>query len=240
MNRRIGLWAVLIGAAGLGAAAWAADDDGMTALFDGKSTEGWIQRGGKAQYSVADGCLVGKTVAKEANSFLCPPKEYGDFVLEYEYKVDPKLNSGVQIRSECFDQEKTVDFNGKKIKVAAGRVHGYQIEIDNEPGRARFWSAGLYEEGCRGWIFPGFAGGDAKAFSAQGAKLTKVEDWNKVRVECKGDSIKTWLNGELRVDAKDSRTAKGFIGFQVHGIGGDAKRVGIEVRWRNIRIKELK
>jgi hypothetical protein len=218
----------------LGSAALAADE--LVPLFDGKSTDGWIQRGGKASYRVEEGCLVGRTVLKEPNSFLCPPKDYGDFILEYEYKVDPKLNSGVQIRSQCFDEETKVEHNGKTIKVAPKRVHGYQIEIDNEPKRARFWAAGLYEEGCRGWIFPGFGGGDAKAFTEQGAKLTKVDDWNKVRVECRGDSIKTWLNGELRVDAKDSRVAKGFIGFQVHG----SKEEGIEVRWRNIRIRELK
>lgn len=226
--------AAAVAATVLGAGAFAADE--MTPLFDGTSTDGWIQRGGKASYRVEDGCIVGRTVLKEPNSFLCPPKEYGDFILEYEYKVDPKLNSGVQIRSQCFDEETKVQHNGKTIRVAPKRVHGYQIEIDNEPKRARFWAAGLYEEGCRGWIFPGFGGGDGKAFTEQGAKVTKVEDWNKVRVECRGDSFKTWLNGELRVDAKDSRVAKGFIGFQVHG----SKEADLQVRWRNIRIQELK
>ena len=239
MKIRHGVWAALAGATVAGTAALAAED-GLAALFDGKSFDGWIQRGGKAKYTVEDGCLVGRTVPKEGNSFLCPPKDYGDFILEYEYKVNPKLNAGVQIRSECFEQAKEVEHNGKKIKVGANRVHGYQIEIDNDPGRARFWSAGLYEEGCRGWIFPGFGGGDGKAFTEQGKKLTKVDDWNKVRVECRGDSIKTWFNGEPRVDAKDSRVAKGFIGFQVHGIGTAADKAGIEVRWRNIRIRELK
>ena len=38
------------------------------------------------------------TVLGEKNSFLCPPKEYADFVLEFEVRVDPKVNSGVQIR----------------------------------------------------------------------------------------------------------------------------------------------
>ncbi len=222
-----------------GGVALAEEADGLTPLFDGKSVDGWIQRGGKALYTVEDGCLVGKTVLKEPNSFLCPPKEYGDFVLEYEYKVNPKLNSGVQIRSQCFAEAKVLDnakdAKGKALKVAAGRVHGYQVEIDNDPAKARFWAAGLYEEGCRGWIYPGFGGGDSKAFTAQGAKLTKVDDWNKVRIECRGSAIKTWLNGEPRVDVKDDRVAKGFIGFQVHG----SKDAGMDVRWRNIRIKEL-
>lgn len=233
MNRSIGMAAAAV----LLAALWAqaSETEGMTALFDGQSTNGWVLRGGKAEFRIENGCLVGRTVQGQPTAFLCPPKEYGDFILEYEYKVDPKLNSGVQIRSQCFDQPATVEHAGKTIKIAAGRVHGYQIEIDNDPDRARFWSAGLYEEGCRGWIFPGFGGGDRAAFTRQGAELTKVEDWNHVRVECRGDSIKTWLNGHPRVDARDGRVARGFIGFQVHS----SKQPGIEVRWRNIRIREL-
>lgn len=215
--------------------------DGFTDLFNGKDTEGWIKRGGDAKYSVVDGALVGESVPKTPNTFLCPPKEYGDFVLEYDFKVDPRLNSGVQIRSQAFDKETVVkDAKGKEIKVPANRVHGYQIEIDNDPKRKRWWTAGLFEEGCRGWIFPGFGGGDGAKFTEQGGKLTKVDDWNHVKIEAVGDHFRTWLNGELRVDAKDSRVAKGFIGFQVHGIGNEADKVGTKVMWKNIRIKEVK
>jgi len=230
--------AVLIGMGSLPAIA---ADDGFVDLFNGKDIEGWIQRGGKAKYSVQDGVLVGASVPNTENSFLCPPKEYGDFVLEYDFKVDPRLNSGVQIRSQCFDAPTVVKGrDGKEHKVAANRVHGYQIEIDNDPKRARWWTAGLYEEACRGWIFPGFGGGDAKAFTEQGGKITKVDDWNHVRIEAVGDHFQTWLNGEKRVDAKDDRVARGFFGFQVHGIGGDKEKAGTKVMWKNIRIKELK
>ena len=215
---------IAVMAAGLAAAAGAGE---MTDLFNGKDTTGWIQRGGKAVYKVEGGCLVGESVPKTENSFLCPPAEYGDFVLEYDFKVDPRLNSGVQIRSQCFDEATVVKGkDGKEIKVGAKRVHGYQIEIDNDPVKKRWWTAGLYEEGCRGWIFPGFGGGVAADFTAQGGKVTKVDDWNHVKVEAIGDHFRTWLNGELRVDAHDGRVAKGFIGFQVHGIGSDAAKIG--------------
>ena len=213
----------------------ASAEEGLVPLFDGKSTNGWILRGGHAEFRIEDGCLVGRTVAGQPNSFLCPPKEYGNFILEYEYKVDPKLNSGVQFRSQCFDHDTKIEHNGKTITVKAGRVHGYQVEIDNDPGRNRFWSAGVYEEGARGWLYPGFRGGDGAAFTEQGRRITKVNDWNKVRVECRGDTIRTWLNGEPRADLRDDRVARGFIGFQVHS----HKEPGLEVRWRNIRIREL-
>ena len=83
-----------------------------TELFNGKDLTGWVQRGGKAKYTVEDGCVVGRTVLKEGNSFLCPEKNYCNFILELDFKVDPELNSGVQIRSECLEQEKTVEHNG--------------------------------------------------------------------------------------------------------------------------------
>ena len=41
-------------------------------------------------------------------------------------------------------------------------------------------------------------------------------------------------------DLKDGLTLEGIIALQVHGIGKKAEAVGKEVRWRNIRIKELK
>ena len=41
---------------------------------------------------------------RRATRFSAPTRDYGDFILELEFKVDPKLNSGVQIRSQCFDK----------------------------------------------------------------------------------------------------------------------------------------
>ena len=46
-----------------------------TSLFNGESLDGWIQRGGKAKYTVEDGCIVGRTIPKTPNSFLCTEKQ---------------------------------------------------------------------------------------------------------------------------------------------------------------------
>jgi hypothetical protein len=220
-----------------GGAAFAAN--APSDLCNGKNLDGWVQRGGKAQYAVEDGCIVGTSTLNTENSFLCTPRDYGDFILEYEFKVDPKLNSGVQIRSQCFATPTDSEWQGKKFKVPANRVHGYQIEIDPEPAKDRWWSAGIYEEAVRGWLFPGPLGGDAKAFTEQGRKIFKQGDWNSVRVEASGDSIKTTLNGSPCAAIKDGRVATGFIGLQVHGIGNDKTKDGTQVRWRKLRIQEL-
>ncbi|MGW8255889.1 MAG: 3-keto-disaccharide hydrolase [Thermoguttaceae bacterium] len=215
----------------------AEDSNGFVALFDGKTLDGWVQRGGAVKFFVEDGVIVGQSVPKVESGFLCTKKNYGDFILELDYKDDPDLNSGVQFRSECLDKPITLKSGGKEIKIAAGRVHGYQCEIDMQDKRQRWWSAGVYDEARRGWLYPGVLGGDGKKFTAQGEKISKPNEWNHLRIEAVGDSIKTWLNGVARAGFKDSMTARGFIALQVHNVGN--VKDPLRVRFRNIRIKEI-
>jgi len=209
-----------------------------TPLFNGSDLSGWEQKGGKAEYTVENGEIVGTAVAKTPNSFLCTDREYADFILEFELKVDARLNSGVQFRSTYSESPTTYEWQGKTIKVAAKRFHGYQSEIDPDPKRNRMWTAGIYDEGRRGWLYPGALGGEAKTFTEAGRVVTKQNEWNKVRVVAVGNHISTFLNGVPRAAIIDDLTAKGLIGLQVHGIG-NKELVGAEVRWRNIRIMEV-
>lgn len=186
---------------------------------------GWVQRGGAAKYRVEDGVVIGTSVPNTGNSFLCTEKTYGDFILEFEFFGHPDLNSGVQVRSES------------KPDYKDGRVHGYQVELEDE-AQDRDWSAGIYDEARRGWLYPKKDDEAAgKAFGDVGKKAWKNGEWNKIRVEAKGDSIRTWLNGEPRANLKDDMTSEGFIALQVHGVGGN--ETPMEVKWRNIRIQEL-
>ncbi len=207
---------------------WGADEEGFKPLFDGKTLDGWHQHGGKAKYRVEDGAIVGSSVPNTPNSFLCTEKQYGDFILELEFKVDPALNSGVQIRSEVFDEPKEIEVEGKKIKVGADRVHGYQVEIDPS---ARSYSGAIYDEGRRGRFLADLKDNEAAR------NAFKQNEWNKFRIECRGDNIKTWINDVPAIDLKDDVTAKGYICLQVHGVG--KKEEPLEVAWRNIKIKEL-
>jgi hypothetical protein len=202
--------------------------DDFKPLFDGKTLDGWKQHGGKAKYTVEDGAIVGTSVPNTANSFLCTAKEYGDFILELEFKVHPELNSGVQIRSQVFAEEKEIELEGKKRKVPADRVHGYQVEIDPSE---RSYSGAIYDEARRGRFLA-----DLKD-NEPARKAFKQNEWNKFRIECRGDSIKTWINDVPAVDLKDSLTPKGVIALQVHGVG--KREDPLQVRWRNIKIQEL-
>jgi len=197
-------------------------------LFDGKTLNGWTQKGGQAKFRVEEAQIIGSTVPNSPNSFLCTTRDFTNFILELDFKVDDGLNSGVQIRSQCFDKPTVVVVDGKEIKIAAGRVHGYQVEIDPSE---RAWTGGLYDEGRRGRFLNDLRNNEPAR------KAFKHNDWNHFRIECRGDSFKTWLNGVPATDCKDDFTLSGFIGLQVHAVG---KRIEpLEVRFRNIRLKQL-
>lgn len=184
-------------------------------LFDGKSLNGWYTKGGDAKYKVEDSAIVGSTVydTESTSTFLISEKEYDDFILELETKVDPNMNSGIQVRSNSLDHYKD------------GRVHGYQVEIDPSE---RAWSGGIYDSSRRGWLFP-------LTDNPEAQKAFKQNEWNHYRIEAIGDTIKTWINGIPAAHLIDEETASGFIALQVHGIGEDEKE-GTEIMWKNIRI----
>ncbi len=183
-------------------------------LFDGQTLEGWNKKNGEAIYFVEDSAIVGKATINTPNTFLCTNEVYTDFIFELDVKVDGNLNSGIQFRSNSMP-----DHND-------GRVHGYQSEIDPSP---RSWTAGIYDEGRRGWLNP--LDGNPLARAAY-----QHQEWNKVRIEAIGDTLKTFLNGIIASHLIDGETAKGFFGLQVHGIGNNKAQEGITVRWKNIRI----
>src|SRR5512133_287391 len=109
-------------------AAGAAADTPFAPFFEGRTLHGLEVCNGFATYTVDNGVIVGTTAKGSPNSFLCTQKEYGDFVLEFDVMTDPALNSGVQIRSHRYPEERTViTFNGKEKverKQPKGRVHG--------------------------------------------------------------------------------------------------------------------
>jgi Domain of Unknown Function (DUF1080) len=184
-------------------------------LFNGKTLKGWTQKGGAAKYIIEKGEIVGMTVAKTPNSFLCTEKEYGDFILELDLKLDDAMNGGVQFRSLS------------KPDYQDGRVHGYQMEVDPSP---RAWSGAIYDEGRRDWLYiPNINPEGKKAFKPVG-------EWNKYRIEAIGNTLRTFINGVPTAHVIDDITAKGFIALQVHSLYGEMKE-GMKIRWKNIRIQ---
>jgi len=218
-------WALVVSSAAAPGGEW-------IELFDGRTLDGWSVHSGFAKYHVEDGVVVGTAVEGSPNSFLCTDEKFGDFILEFEVKVDPRLNSGVQFRSLIAPEEMTMtsEREGKTVerKIPKDRVYGYQVEITTSGGN----SGNVYDEARRGRFLDDFSN------KPEARAAFKDNEWNRYRVECKGDSIRTSINGVSCADFKDSLTARGVIGLQVHGLGKKDFQP-YEVRWRNLRIKKL-
>lgn len=126
----------------------------------------------------------------------------------------------------------TVDFkqeaNGNsgiffRSSIEGVKISGWQCEVA-PPGNH---SGGIYESYGRGWlIIP----------KPEDEQWLKMGEWNTMKLYVNGDEVKTWLNGHPIIELKDEKIGKGegFIALQIHDGGG------IKVRWRNIKIKELK
>jgi hypothetical protein len=203
--------------------------DEVVEIFNGKDFSGWTKRGGDATYAVENGEIVGRSMPSTPNTFLTTDKEYGDFVLELDFKMDPKdFNSGVQIRSHA------------RPEGDRERVYGYQVEMDTDPKRP--WTGGIYFEGgskdaSGEWIRKaGWLNNLEKNEPAQ--KARRLGEWNHFKIVANGRRIQTWLNGVPAADFTDEDekafAPKGFIALQVHGVGN--KRQPKEVRWKNIKL----
>lgn len=208
-----------------------AEENEFVPLFDGVSVDSWTKKGGEATYEIEEHVLVGTTKPNTPNTFLCPPKQYGDFELKFETKCDAALNSGVQIRSidslEMIpdalegDALKKVQNRGK-----VGSLAGPQVEI-----AANGNAGGVWFEGAGGW------GPEPNPELAK--EIYKPNEWNSYHVIVQGETVSVSINGTQISQGSIARThmTKGWLGFQVHGVG--KREDPLQVRWRNIQIREL-
>ncbi|WP_200978769.1 DUF1080 domain-containing protein [Echinicola sp. 20G] len=189
-------------------------DGEWTSLFDGKSLEGWKPLGGEAEFVIEDGTIVGISKINTPNTFLSTEKEYSDYILELDLKIeDVTSNSGVMTRGQ-YDAEKN-------------RVFGYQIEADP---KERAWSGGLYDEARRGWLYP-------LTLNPEARSAFKMGEFNHYRIEAIGNVIKTWVNDQPVAYVVDDMDSKGFIGLQVHSIGKNPDHAGRKTYFKNIKIQ---
>ena len=103
------------------------------------------------------------------------------------------------------------------------KINGWQVEV----APPNHNTGGIYESYGRGWLIKP---------KPEDEKHLKADEWNDMRIRVVKDEVTTWLNGKQMVNLKDEKigAGKGFIALQIHDGGG------IKVRWKNLRIKELK
>ena len=175
-------------------------------LFNGRDLSGWVVMH-DGEWKVADSAIVGRngtnwtTNPDKSGSWLRTEKEYGDFVLELEYAINAKGNSGVFIRSGL---EKNPAFTG----------HEMQILDDHGREPKKYTTGSLYD------------------VVAPTKNMSKpANEWNKVRITCKGRRIQVRLNGEEIINYETDRLTRGYVGLQNH----DSQAV---VRFRHIWLTE--
>ena len=206
------------------------DQDGFVLLFpeDGVP-KGWTVRAWNdvkdppaqpTQWKVEKGILHG---GEPRGSWLMNEKEFGDFILEFEFKLGERGNSGCALRAPLRGDPA---FDGLELQMADVRY--------NPEAKDSELTGGLYRA------------------IAPKKQVYKPTDWNKYRVTLKGSHITVVLNGEtiqdLDLDKQEQvvkrhdgtiappikdRPRKGHIGFQELSRGGDHAMI------RNARIKVL-
>lgn len=193
------------------------ESDGWKNLFNGEDLTGWKAVAGTATFEVVDGEIIGTSVAGSPNTFLITEETFGDFILELDLKVEHVTsNSGVMARGQYDPAAR----DGK------GLVFGYQIEADPSE---RAWSAGVYDEARRGWLYPLDLNPGAKS-------AFKLGEYNHYRIEAIGNEIKTWLNGQEVAYVVDDMDKTGFIGLQVHSVR-DSTEAGRKTYFKNVKVQ---
>ena len=203
-------------------------DAAWTTFFADRTLDGWVRQNGTASFELEDAALLGTTSEGSPNSFLCTEETYRDFELEFEVKVDPELNSGVQIRSRPKEAA-----TGTSPDDQPGRIYGPQVEIA-AAGEEGSGSGFIYGEAMgTGWLTP--------SDRLERHTHFRDEDWNQYRVIAQGPRIQTFLNGQPIEDLTHEEAyathPEGAICLQVHGIQPGTGPY--EVRWRNLRVREL-
>jgi len=191
--------------------------NGWTDLFNGRTLDGWKRLAGNAEFKIEDGAIVGTSVPNSGNTFLVTEREYDNFILELDIRIDDTTsNSGVQIRSHY----NPAGHEGK------GLVYGCQVEVDP---LSRRWSGGIYDEGRREWLYPG-------SLHPETQEIFKTGVYNHIRIECIGHEMKTWINDKPVAYLIDTMDSKGFIGLQVHAVS-KPEDAGKKTYFKNIKIQ---
>ncbi len=193
--------------------------EGFTELFNGKDLVGWTPKGGTCTYEVKDGEIVGTCVKGSPSTYLSTDKnDYGDFVFTAELKHAVDGNTGIMFRAAAKP--------GKKEGTET--VYGPQCEVEGYD-KQRYWTGGIYGQSAGGWIYPMWLSAHEdtrKAIKPQG-------EWNRITIQAKGTTIKTWLNGQPAAHWQTEEYLKGFFSLQIH-----SGKQGT-IHFRNIRVKEL-
>jgi hypothetical protein len=189
-------------------------------LFNGRDLTGWyVESGNARQWAVKGGAIVARSADYRTRNYLLSKKEYADFTLRLEYKVDPGGGGGVVIRALPGEKiVSTVDVDHPVLKL-------------NDPGKfPDYWTGTThFVKDARQYIRP-----------AKDLKLP-AGTWHTLELTVRSDSCSAVLDGKKTVALRLDRRYRGAF---VPGLKRTRGRIGLQahtgtIRFRHVRIKEL-
>ena len=192
--------------------------EGFKVLFDGTNMHEWT--GNTKDYVIDNGDIYIKPASNGGHGNLYTKKEYSDFVFRFEFQLTPGANNGLGIRTPL---EGDAAYVGMELQI-----------LDNE--------AAIYKD-LKPYQYHGSVYG---TLAAKRGFLKPAGEWNYEEVIVKGPKIKVILNGTTILDGDITEARKnGAADHLDHpGLKRDSGHIGFlghgsELRFRNIRVKEL-
>ena len=221
---------LVIGAAAPAAEQKGTSEEGFVPLFPKEGiVKDWLVRSWsdvnkpadpRTVWVVKDGILQG---GEPRGSWLLSPREYGDFVLKFDFKLGPTGNSGCALRAPLFGDPA---FDGMELQMADYRY--------NPQAKDSELTGGIYRA------------------IAPRQQVYQPTEWNTYEITLQGAHLTVVLNGtviqDLNLDEQNQkvlrhngqpcppvkdRPRKGHIGFQELSRGAEHAQI------RNARIKVL-
>lgn len=199
--------------------------DGWKLLFDGSSLDGWrsfTSEKPPAGWEIRDGVLARTGEGGD----LMTTSQYGDFILDLDYRISQGGNSGIMYRVTTEGERPY--YSGPEYQILDNERHA-----DAKNGRDRY------------------AGANYALHPPAKDSGNPAGQWNDARIVVQGNSVEHWLNGEKVVsyelgsdDWKKRVAASKFAQWPMYGKASRGHIVlqdhGDLVEFRNVKIKELK
>lgn len=193
-------------------------EPGFVSLFDGKTLQGWTLLGKTGEgYVVEDGKIV---LPPGGGGNLFSEREFTDFVLRFEFRLEDGSNNGLAFRSPL--QARNVHKEGNELQI-----------IDNNSER--------YRDVIKPWQVHGSL---YHVFPARTGFLNPTGEWNEEEVTVIGRQVKVVLNGQVILDVNMDDVTDPEILKEHTGLQRKTGHIGFlghnePVQFRNIRIKEI-